>query len=227
MTNGFVVWWDRMGFLLNQTGHLHSHSHGPSQPSQSHGHGHGHGHQRSHGSLAVRAAFIHALGDLVQSIGVLIAAYVVRFKVSWVTGVQYWERLMFRVHWLVLHWWNLRKFSQGRHFIRLMNWSFPTCWIGMAGKVKSIKSIAFQRNSIQSQSRKNESILHVFCVKMFIWTSYDIIKKGYGIIMPWMTYILFWSLNSNLNYNSLLPQFKFLSELVCWCTHYFMDCMSL
>ncbi|KAG5270631.1 hypothetical protein AALO_G00194830 [Alosa alosa] len=71
-----------MGFLLNQTGHLHSHSHGAPQPSQAHGHGHGHGHghQRGHGSLAVRAAFIHALGDLVQSIGVLIAAYVVRFK---------------------------------------------------------------------------------------------------------------------------------------------------
>ncbi|CAG5859024.1 unnamed protein product [Menidia menidia] len=73
-----------MGFLLNQGGHLHSHGHG---------HGHSHGppaasgprpagsaQQRPHGSLAVRAAFIHALGDLLQSIGVLIAAYIVRFK---------------------------------------------------------------------------------------------------------------------------------------------------
>lgn len=71
-----------MGFLLNQNGHIHSHSHG---------HGHSHGpaavqssgsepQQKSHGSLAVRAAFIHALGDLLQSIGVLIAAYIVRFK---------------------------------------------------------------------------------------------------------------------------------------------------
>ncbi|KAM3876645.1 putative proton-coupled zinc antiporter SLC30A4 [Diretmus argenteus] len=80
-----------MGFLLNQGGHLHGHSHGPS-----HGHSHGHSHgaaappgpqqggsgpqPRPHGSLAVRAAFIHALGDLVQSVGVLIAAYIVRFK---------------------------------------------------------------------------------------------------------------------------------------------------
>ncbi|CAN9506688.1 unnamed protein product [Ophioblennius macclurei] len=79
-----------MGFLLNQGGHLHGHSHG-----HSHGHGHGHSHgpaasgplagrsgqqQTSHGSLAVRAAFIHALGDLLQSVGVLIAAYIVRFK---------------------------------------------------------------------------------------------------------------------------------------------------
>uniref|UniRef100_A0A3Q1BHR6 Probable proton-coupled zinc antiporter SLC30A4 n=1 Tax=Amphiprion ocellaris TaxID=80972 RepID=A0A3Q1BHR6_AMPOC len=72
-----------MGFLLNQDGHLHGHGHG-------HGHSHGHaasssqsagsGQQRAHSSLAVRAAFIHALGDLVQSVGVLIAAYVVRFK---------------------------------------------------------------------------------------------------------------------------------------------------
>ena len=78
-----------MGFLLNQTGNGHLHSHG------GHGHSHGvppppsHGHshdgppaQGPQGSLAVRAAFIHALGDLVQSIGVLIAAYIVRFKVG-------------------------------------------------------------------------------------------------------------------------------------------------
>lgn len=70
-----------MGFLLNQGGHLHSHSHGhshgPSVPSNSSGSSQ---QQRQHGSLAVRAAFIHALGDLLQSVGVLIAAYVVRFK---------------------------------------------------------------------------------------------------------------------------------------------------
>lgn len=81
----------RMGFLLNQGGHLHSHGHGH---SHSHGHGHSHGalaapssgsgsQQRQQGSLAVRAAFIHALGDLFQSVGVLIAAYVVRFKVPY------------------------------------------------------------------------------------------------------------------------------------------------
>lgn len=71
-----------MGFLLNQSGHVHSHGHG-------HSHSHSHGpapvsgsgpQQKAHGSLAVRAAFIHALGDLLQSVGVLIAAYIVRFK---------------------------------------------------------------------------------------------------------------------------------------------------
>ncbi|XP_044043422.1 zinc transporter 4 [Siniperca chuatsi] len=72
-----------MGFLLNQGGHLHSHGHGHSHgsaavsSSQSAGSGQ---QQRPHGSLAVRAAFIHALGDLLQSVGVLIAAYIVRFK---------------------------------------------------------------------------------------------------------------------------------------------------
>ncbi|NXF54488.1 ZNT4 protein, partial [Oceanites oceanicus] len=69
-----------MGFLLNQSGHLHSHSHShphvpqSSSPSTAHSSSHG------HSSLAVRAAFVHALGDLVQSIGVLIAAYIIRFK---------------------------------------------------------------------------------------------------------------------------------------------------
>ncbi|XP_037653693.1 zinc transporter 4-like [Choloepus didactylus] len=67
-----------MGFLLSQSGHHHSHSH--SQTSNSPTTGSGHGHSHGQGSLAVRAAFVHALGDLVQSVGVLIAAYIIRFK---------------------------------------------------------------------------------------------------------------------------------------------------
>ncbi|KAG6925163.1 solute carrier family 30 member 4 [Chelydra serpentina] len=67
-----------MGFLLNQSDHLHSHSHSQlpasNTPNSAHGHGQG------HSSLAVRAAFVHAVGDLVQSIGVLVAAYIIRFK---------------------------------------------------------------------------------------------------------------------------------------------------
>ncbi|NXY66509.1 ZNT4 protein, partial [Callaeas wilsoni] len=71
-----------MGFLLNQSGHLHSHSHShphshvPQPNSSNTAQGSSHGHS----SLAVRAAFVHALGDLVQSIGVLVAAYIIRFK---------------------------------------------------------------------------------------------------------------------------------------------------
>ncbi|XP_066184496.1 probable proton-coupled zinc antiporter SLC30A4 [Sylvia atricapilla] len=76
-----------MGFLLNQSGHLHSHSHSHphshvpqlSSPSTAQGSSHGHS-SHGHSSLAVRAAFVHALGDLVQSIGVLVAAYIIRFK---------------------------------------------------------------------------------------------------------------------------------------------------
>uniref|UniRef100_A0A452GX16 Probable proton-coupled zinc antiporter SLC30A4 n=1 Tax=Gopherus agassizii TaxID=38772 RepID=A0A452GX16_9SAUR len=67
-----------MGFLLNQSGHLHSHSH--SQVPASNTPNTAHGHSQGHSSLAVRAAFVHALGDLVQSIGVLVAAYIIRFK---------------------------------------------------------------------------------------------------------------------------------------------------
>ncbi|XP_061669837.1 zinc transporter 4 [Syngnathoides biaculeatus] len=66
-----------MGFLLNQGGHLHAHGHGAPQGTAAASGSHN---QRPRGSLAVRAAFIHALGDLLQSVGVLIAAYVVRFK---------------------------------------------------------------------------------------------------------------------------------------------------
>jgi len=34
------------------------------------------------GNVNVRAAFIHVLGDLLQSLGVLIAAFIIYFKVS-------------------------------------------------------------------------------------------------------------------------------------------------
>lgn len=38
-----------------------------------------HGHSHGSANINVRAAFIHVLGDLIQSVGVLIAAYVIRF----------------------------------------------------------------------------------------------------------------------------------------------------
>ena len=69
-----------MGFLLNQSGHHHAHSH--SLPSNSPTTGPRCGQSQGQDSLAVRAAFVHALGDLVQSVGVLIAAYIIRFKVT-------------------------------------------------------------------------------------------------------------------------------------------------
>ncbi|CAI5455739.1 unnamed protein product [Caenorhabditis angaria] len=58
----------------------HSHSHGGGS-SHSHGHSHGSGSDKN---INVRAAFIHVLGDLLQSIGVLIAALFIYFEPSWV-----------------------------------------------------------------------------------------------------------------------------------------------
>ncbi|KAM5248623.1 proton-coupled zinc antiporter SLC30A2 [Ctenodactylus gundi] len=60
-----------MGLILHQSGH-------------GHGHGHGHSHddtnQQQQQNPSVRAAFIHVIGDFLQSLGVLVAAYIVYFK---------------------------------------------------------------------------------------------------------------------------------------------------
>uniref|UniRef100_A0A1I7Y1M1 Zinc transporter 2 n=1 Tax=Steinernema glaseri TaxID=37863 RepID=A0A1I7Y1M1_9BILA len=61
-----------MGAVLH-IGHSHGHSHGGS-----HGHSHGAG-----TNVNVRAALVHVLGDFVQSIGVLVAAVIIKF-----TGYQ-------------------------------------------------------------------------------------------------------------------------------------------
>ncbi|NXL89313.1 ZNT2 protein, partial [Alectura lathami] len=52
-----------MGVALHQTGHGHSHGAAGEQPSTS-----------------VRAAFVHVVGDLLQSVGVLVASYIIFFK---------------------------------------------------------------------------------------------------------------------------------------------------
>ncbi|XP_061870273.1 proton-coupled zinc antiporter SLC30A2 [Colius striatus] len=52
-----------MGVALHQTGHRHSHGAVSEQPNPS-----------------VRAAFVHVVGDLLQSVGVLIASYIIFFK---------------------------------------------------------------------------------------------------------------------------------------------------
>ncbi|XP_069612555.1 proton-coupled zinc antiporter SLC30A2 [Ranitomeya imitator] len=61
-----------MGVTLHQTGHGHSHG---GENTHSHSHSNGELHNPS-----VRAAFIHVVGDLLQSLGVLVAAYVIYFK---------------------------------------------------------------------------------------------------------------------------------------------------
>lgn len=52
--------------------------------SHGHSHGGGGGDGRAHGqNINVRAAFIHVLGDVLQSVGVFCAALVIYFKPSW------------------------------------------------------------------------------------------------------------------------------------------------
>uniref|UniRef100_A0A8D1D514 Solute carrier family 30 member 2 n=1 Tax=Sus scrofa TaxID=9823 RepID=A0A8D1D514_PIG len=55
-----------MGFILHQSGHGHGHSHGSASQHQE--------------NPSVRAAFIHVIGDFLQSLGVLVAAYILYFK---------------------------------------------------------------------------------------------------------------------------------------------------
>lgn len=74
-----------MGLSLHQHGHSHGgHSHG--------GHSHDSSDDMEDGlennlkekkNINVRAAFIHVLGDFIQSVGVFIAALVIYFKPSW------------------------------------------------------------------------------------------------------------------------------------------------
>ncbi|XP_004377147.1 proton-coupled zinc antiporter SLC30A2 isoform X2 [Trichechus manatus latirostris] len=58
-----------MGLTLHQSGHGHSHSHG-----------HSHDTSKQQENPSVRAAFVHVIGDFLQSLGVLVAAYILYFK---------------------------------------------------------------------------------------------------------------------------------------------------
>ncbi|XP_068577954.1 proton-coupled zinc antiporter SLC30A2-like isoform X2 [Cebidichthys violaceus] len=73
-----------MVLILHQSGASHGHSHAlPASRLQTHkrrrGSGHHHGHHHGHGNASVKAAFIHVVGDLVQSVGVLLAATIIHF----------------------------------------------------------------------------------------------------------------------------------------------------
>ncbi|EYB91649.1 hypothetical protein Y032_0203g1812 [Ancylostoma ceylanicum] len=70
-----------VGFNIIMGGVLHFGSGGHGHAHHGGGHGHSHSHSHSHGgkNVNVRAAFIHVIGDLIQSIGVLIAALVIKF----------------------------------------------------------------------------------------------------------------------------------------------------
>lgn len=82
-----------MVLILHQSGAPHSHSHGPvrAEGCQHTARGPSHGPRaRRKGpaqtNASVRAAFVHVLGDLLQSLGVLLAAAVIHF---WVGLTQY------------------------------------------------------------------------------------------------------------------------------------------
>ncbi|XP_046864956.1 zinc transporter 2-like isoform X2 [Xenia sp. Carnegie-2017] len=75
-----------MGLVLG-----HNHSHGASSTG-SHGHSHGKRKLSSTPSVKkhaedenvnVQAAFVHVIGDLLQSLGVLVAAIIIKFKPNW------------------------------------------------------------------------------------------------------------------------------------------------
>ncbi|XP_003415454.1 proton-coupled zinc antiporter SLC30A2 isoform X1 [Loxodonta africana] len=58
-----------MGLILHQSDHGHSH-----------GHSHSHNTSEQQQNPSVRAAFVHVIGDFMQSLGVLVAAYILYFK---------------------------------------------------------------------------------------------------------------------------------------------------
>lgn len=62
-----------MGITLHQHGHGHGHSHGGTSSSSDEEHME---------NINVRAAYIHVIGDFLQSFGVLVAAIVIYFWVS-------------------------------------------------------------------------------------------------------------------------------------------------
>ncbi|XP_035630855.1 zinc transporter 2-like isoform X2 [Oncorhynchus keta] len=71
-------------FHAQGSGYQQIDENGQSPVGHSHSHvGHGHSHAllgHGHGNTSVRAAFIHVLGDLLQSVGVLVAAIVIFFR---------------------------------------------------------------------------------------------------------------------------------------------------
>ncbi|XP_054015316.1 proton-coupled zinc antiporter SLC30A2-like isoform X3 [Hylaeus anthracinus] len=67
-----------MGLSLHQHGHGHSHGHGHGSHKSS---VEGLTHEKK--NINVRAAFIHVVGDFIQSIGVFIAALIIYFEKSW------------------------------------------------------------------------------------------------------------------------------------------------
>ncbi|CAG5116684.1 unnamed protein product, partial [Candidula unifasciata] len=98
-----------LGVTLHQHAHSHGGGHGHSHGGSDHSHnkqktekqageranlissasdgeeegGHGHDPEHRSSNINVKAAFIHVLGDLFQSVGVLVAAFIIYYKPEW------------------------------------------------------------------------------------------------------------------------------------------------
>ena len=87
-----------MAYILHHSTTFHSHGSGYHKIDENGmspvGHGHSHSLLGNHGNTSVRAAFIHVLGDLLQSFGVMVAAIIIFFRVNdsaprktvWISG---------------------------------------------------------------------------------------------------------------------------------------------
>ncbi|KAM8725606.1 zinc transporter 2 [Acanthopagrus latus] len=73
-----------MAYILHHSTTFHAHGSGYHQIDEDGhspvSHGHSHALLGGHGNTSVRAAFIHVVGDLLQSIGVLVAAIIIYFR---------------------------------------------------------------------------------------------------------------------------------------------------
>ncbi|XP_055041542.2 zinc transporter 2 isoform X2 [Misgurnus anguillicaudatus] len=73
-----------MAYILHHSTTFHGHGSGYHKIDDNGmspmGHGHSHSLLGSHGNTSVRAAFIHVLGDLLQSFGVMVAAIIIYFR---------------------------------------------------------------------------------------------------------------------------------------------------
>ncbi|GLG95016.1 Zinc transporter [Gryllus bimaculatus] len=73
-----------MGLTLHQHGHGHSHSHGENSSSHSESAVESAHHHSDSQNINVRAAFIHVVGDFIQSFGVFVAALIIYFQPTWI-----------------------------------------------------------------------------------------------------------------------------------------------
>mmetsp|Transcript_10885 Transcript_10885/g.9264 ORF Transcript_10885/g.9264 Transcript_10885/m.9264 type:complete len:96 (+) Transcript_10885:3-290(+) len=84
-----------LGHNHTHGGASHGHSHGKQQASDvEEGHSHSHSHSHESHNLALDAAVVHVLGDIIQSLGVLLAAVLIYWKpfnVGYADGVSKWN----------------------------------------------------------------------------------------------------------------------------------------